>query len=203
MCGRYFFTNPEEIYKHYGISPNEKISFKPNLNITPGNVLPIILKDGKGRHVRMVRWGLIPSWAKDEKIGSKLINARVETLDIKPSFKKSFISQRAVIPASGFYEWGDGGKKKVKYRIEAKSKGIISMAGLYDIWTDRKGKMVPTFTIVTKPAEELIRPIHDRTPVMLGKEGERMWLDYNQKDTDILKIMLLDQDSTRLEISCA
>jgi len=199
MCGRYYLSDPEGIFTQYGVPKNEYQKIEPDYNIAPGRELPVVLEDSKGRHLRMVKWGLIPSWAKDPKIGYKMINARMETLMEKPSWERPLVSQRALIPSNGFYEWKREGTKKEPFIIKAKDRELISFAGLYDIWKDSNGNLVPTFTIITAPADDTVNKIHDRMPVILTREGEEKWLDYTVKDPDLLENILSSNEDHSLE----
>lgn len=199
MCGRYYISNPDDIYRKYPISRKEYVKIKPNYNISPGSDLPIILKDRNGFHVRLVRWGLIPSWAKDPRIGYKMINARMETLAKKPSWKKPLISQRAIIPANGFYEWKKDGKSKIPFVIKDSKADLLSFAGLWDIWKDNKGNIIPSFTIITAPADKNISPIHNRMPIILTKRGEEAWLNPKNKDPNFLDYVLRNDALHSLE----
>lgn len=124
----------------------------------------------------MMKWGLVPFWAKDLKIGNRMINARAETLDRKPSFRHFLKSKRCLVPSSGFYEWKRVGKSKVPHYIKLKKREIFSFAGLYDIWRDGEGNEHKTFTIITTEPNGTLKPIHDRMPVILRQECEEAWL---------------------------
>lgn len=123
-----------------------------------------------------MRWGLIPFWAKDEKIGSKLINARAESVAERPAFRTSMKDKRCLVPTTGFYEWKDTGKGKQPYLARKKNEKLFAMAGLYDQWKDHDGKDVLSFTIITTSANDLMADIHDRMPVVLAHEDEDLWL---------------------------
>jgi putative SOS response-associated peptidase YedK len=148
-----------------------------------------------------MKWGLIPHWAKDPKIGYKMINARVETIGMKPSFKNSFKNKRCIIPADGFYEWWKPSftKAKVPYFVGLKDHQLFSLAGLYDEWEDDSGKNIRSFTIITVPANKLISAIHDRMPVILKKEDESDWLDVGINDQKKLIRMLKPYNSKEME----
>ena len=135
------------------------------------------------------RWGLIPFWAKDPSIGSKLINARAETILEKPSFKQSFKRRRCLVPADSFYEWkaSETGKKKTPFRIFLKNQPIFSMAGLWDLWKSPAGEIVHSFTIITTTPNEMMIEIHDRMPVILAKEMEKFWLEASNEN-DLLEL---------------
>lgn len=137
-------------------------------------------------------WGLIPSWAKDQVIGQKMINARSETLTQKPSFKRVFVSRRCIVPATGFYEWAKEGKQKVPMHFVLRGNGLMGLAGLWDIWKypDGEGRDHYSFTIITTSPNELLSKVHNRMPVILRQEDEDRWLDPSFKDTKELLPML-------------
>ena len=138
--------------------------------------MPVVVGDGE-RHVEMMRWGLVPFWAKDEKIGYKMINARAETLSVKPSFRKALSLQRCIVPAGGFFEWKQVDKEKIPYYIFLKNKHLFGFAGLYDIWRNKEGKELKTYTIITTEPNALVEPIHNRMPAILEKQDEETWLN--------------------------
>jgi putative SOS response-associated peptidase YedK len=124
-----------------------------------------------------MHWGLIPNWATDPTIGNQMINARAETLTEKPAFKHLVGSRRCIIPADGFYEWRKERKRKIPMWVHLKSREPFGLAGLWDVWRNPSGKQVESFTIITTEPNELIRPIHNRMPVILRPEDEEAWLD--------------------------
>ena len=127
--------------------------------------------------MRLARWGLVPSWAKDPAIGAKLINARAETLAEKPSFKRALESRRCLVPADGFYEWARKGSRKIPHRFTLKDGGLFAFAGLRETWREPGGGLLESFTIVTTQANDLLKSVHDRMPVILRREDEPLWLD--------------------------
>jgi putative SOS response-associated peptidase YedK len=199
MCGRYFFTHPDEFFERYDLSEKEFKRLSPNYNIAPGQQAPIVVHDEKGNHLKMARWGLIPFWAKDPKVGYKMFNARMETLDEKPTWRKPFLTQRALVPASGFYEWRKEGNQKQPYAIRPRSTELISFAGLYDTWKDEEGNETLTYSIVTSPANEAVSLIHDRMPVILDKQGEDAWSDPDNSDPALLEDVLRDDREDDIE----
>jgi putative SOS response-associated peptidase YedK len=190
MCGRYTLTSVlDALMEHFGI---DQISFEyvPRYNIAPGQMLPAIIAHEGRRRMGQLRWGLIPSWAKDEKIGFQLINAKSETVNEKPSFKESFLRRRCMIPADSFYEWKREGNAKQPMRIMLKNGAHFAMAGLYDSWTSPDGQKIHSCTIITTRANELVRPIHDRMPVILGEEAADTWLNRDVRDAALLQSLL-------------
>jgi putative SOS response-associated peptidase YedK len=138
-------------------------------------MMPVIVRQSPNHAVTM-KWGLIPFWAKDPRIGYKLINARAETIDSKPSFKHAFQNKRCLIPANGFYEWQSTETGKQPYYINLKSGELMSFAGLYDTWRDAEGIKINTYTIITTKAIAAIKPIHHRMPLILDESEEDIWL---------------------------
>ncbi|WP_338542840.1 SOS response-associated peptidase [Paenibacillus tundrae] len=182
MCGRFTIIDPlEDIMERYMASIAEGFDYKPNFNAAPMQYIPTIIGSSKGNRLGSLRWGLVPSWAKDDKIGSKMINARAETLDEKPAFKRLISSKRCIVPCNGFYEWKKEGSNKQPMRILMKDNSIFSLAGLYDTWIDQDGRKLSTCTIITTEPNSLMSDIHDRMPVILRSQDEAEWL---KKDSD-------------------
>src|SRR5579859_6385875 len=149
MCGRYTQTaSIKTLRERFGLKAAEQLELVPRYNIAPTQEAAVIVEDG-GRALRMFRWGLIPSWAKDAAIGHKMINARAETAAEKPSFRKPFRSRRCLVVADGFYEWRAAAGGKVPTRVVLPSREPFAMAGLWDSWKSPEGKEVRTFTILT------------------------------------------------------
>lgn len=177
MCGRYSAELKEaNLEKNFG-ALKSKVSLSPRYNIAPSQDAPVIIED-KGRRLELFRWGLIPSWAKDPAIGCKMINARCESLVEKPSFKRPLRKSRCLVVADGFYEWRERpGAKKTPYRVALESREPFAMAGLWDVWKKPDGTTLRSFTIVTTEANEALREIHDRMPVILPRDAQDVWLD--------------------------
>ncbi|HBS46890.1 MAG TPA: SOS response-associated peptidase [Paenibacillus sp.] len=191
MCGRYTITvTMEELMVRYFANDSTIIHYAPKYNAAPMQQIPSVINTGSSNKLGELRWGLVPSWAKDDKIGSKMINARAESLLEKPSFKRLLSSRRYIIPSDGFYEWKVQGSSKQPMRIVMRDGGIFSMAGLYDIWMDPEGNKLSTCTIITTTPNELMAEIHNRMPVILKPEDETEWLDRgNQDTTSLIKLL--------------
>lgn len=191
MCGRFTLTeNLEALVERFDIQSPLNFEYQPRYNIAPSqSVIAVINNEGLSI-MGLLTWGLIPSWSK-EKSPYKMINARAETLAVKPSFKNLFKNRRCLIPADGFYEWKKENDKKSPYRIKMKDSKLFAMAGLWDGWVSPAGETIYTCTIVTTEANELIKPIHNRMPLILPREKEQLWLDSTidafNVFTDILK----------------
>jgi len=188
MCGRYAIPDPADIPVHFKATRSD-YDLKPRYNAAPSEDLPVVLNDGE-KHVELMRWGLVPFWAKDEKIGYKMINARAETLTLKPSFRKALSLQRCIIPACGFFEWKQIDKEKVPYYIFLKNKELFGFAGLYDVWHDKEGKELKTYTIITTEPNALVEPIHNRMPAILEQQDEDTWLNPDETEPERLTKLL-------------
>lgn len=183
MCGRYSLkADISQLAMRFEFAADDVVH-KPAYNIAPTQqVLTVTNNDGE-RHAEYMRWGLIPFWAKDMKIGYRMINARGETLAEKPSFRAALRKRRCLILADGFYEWQKlGGKQKRPMRITLKSGEPFAFAGLWETWKDPAGELVKSCTIITTSANEFLSPIHERMPVILPQEQESFWLDREIED---------------------
>jgi putative SOS response-associated peptidase YedK len=177
MCGRYTITiTLEELLERFHLDMPSGFNYAPKYNAAPMQMMPAVIHDGARNRIGELRWGLVPSWAKDEKRAASMINARSETLLDKPAFSRLIRSKRCLIPADGFYEWKKEGASKQPMRIMMKDGRLFNMAGLYDTWLSPEGRKISTYTIITTEANRLIAPIHDRMPVILRPEDEELWL---------------------------
>jgi putative SOS response-associated peptidase YedK len=176
MCGRFVMkAPPAELVAHFGL--DECADFGPRHNIPPGTDIPVIRQSPEGKRVlHLLRWGLVPHWAKDSGIGAKLNNARGESVAEKPSFRDAFKRRRCLIPASGFYEWKVEGKIKQPYYISLKSGEPMAMGGLWESWKTSDGSILRTVCIVTTSPNAVMRPIHDRMPVIVAPANWQSWL---------------------------
>ena len=154
---------------------------QPSFNVAPTDNVAVVLNNGVKQLVAM-RWGLVPFWATDPKIASKHINARAETLTVKPAFKDAFKRRRCLVVADGFFEWQKQGATKTPLFIHLDPERPFGFAGLYEIWTPPLGEKLVTCTIITTEPNELVLPIHDRMPVILPKDAEDFWLDSAVED---------------------
>ncbi|ASA23669.1 SOS response-associated peptidase [Paenibacillus donghaensis] len=191
MCGRYTVTvTMEELMFRYLTGDSAIIHYAPTYNAAPVQFIPAVVGSSSGNRLGLLRWGLVPSWAKDDKGGSRMINARAESLLEKASFKRLLGSRRCLIPADGFYDWKPQENGKQPMRIVLRDGGIFSMAGLYDIWMDPQGNRLSTCTIITTDSNELMADIHDRMPVILSREDEQEWLRRDNQDLPALQKLL-------------
>jgi len=178
MCGRFTLSyKADELQLSLGLADIPS-GLEPRYNIAPTQAIPAILNN-KERKIEYIYWGLVPSWAKDISIGSKMINARSETILEKPSFKTSFQRRRCIILADGFYEWkkSNQNKSSTPYYFQLRDRSIFAFAGIYDIWHSPEGGELWSGSVITCAANDLVAPIHERMPVILNRETMWNWLD--------------------------
>ena len=181
MCGRYsLIAYIGELQERFDFDGSE-LTHVPRYNIAPTQ-MPLSVTNSGRRRGSYMRWGLIPSWAKSASVGSRMINARAETLAERFSFRTALQRRRCLVLADGFYEWQRRGSSRRPMRIVMASREPFAFAGLWDAWRDPKGEVVRSCAIITTSANELLRPIHDRMPVVLPRELESLWLDHDIQD---------------------
>lgn len=201
MCGRFtLFSTFETIMERFHIeSAFDEMDYQISYNIAPSQRIVAVINDGSKNRLGYLRWGLIPSWAKDEKIGYKLINARSETLAEKPSFRKAYQNKRCLIVADSYYEWKQTPERKIPMLIKMKSGEPFGMAGLWEGWKSPEGQTIYTCTIITTSSNELTSSIHERMPVILNKKDEQKWLDPSIHDSHLLNQYLRPFSSELME----
>jgi len=190
MCGRFaLFAPGQDVAEQFGVVIDHEIA--PRYNIAPTQPVAAIRLDGNSgeRELTYFSWGLIPSWAKDPKIGSRMINARSETAAEKPSFRAAFKRRRCLIPASGFYEWQKLSDRKQPTYIHGNHDQLLGLAGLWEVWQSSDGSVIESCTILTTQPNELMAPIHNRMPVIIAPEDYSMWLDPGPQPLDALHLM--------------
>lgn len=185
MCGRFtLITDIKAIAQNFGVEAT--LNAMPRYNVAPTQNVVAILNEDSSPHLALLRWGLIPAWAKDESIGSRMINARAETLAEKPSFKNLLRSRRCLVVADGFYEWKAEGKSKTPMYITLADNKPFAFAGLWDHWKDAEGEEVQSCTIITTEPNDLMASIHNRMPAILRPGAYEDWLNPQLRDTDVL-----------------
>ncbi len=191
MCGRFvLFSSLEEIREAFAVQ-QVRYQVEPSYNVAPTQTVAVVVQREGVNTLEKMRWGLIPVWAKDPAIGSRMINARAETVGEKPSFKRPLKDRRCLVVANGFYEWQKTGQAKIPMFIRLKSGQPFGFAGLYDVWTSPEGEAVASCTIITTSANDLMQPIHDRMPVILPKSQESTWLNPAiQRADDVLPLLV-------------
>jgi len=193
MCGRSSLTKTEkELEERFNATfyseDLERYNPLPNFNVAPTHMHPVLTNEDP-EHFRYFKWGLIPFWAKDAKIGSSLINARVETLIKKPAFRHAAKKRRCIVPFDGFYEWKKSSGGKVPYRIIRNDHGIFSIAGIWERWNDPNGGIIHSFTLITLAPNKKLSAIHNRMPAMLLPEEEKLWIDPSISTLDAIKLI--------------
>ena len=209
MCGRFTLHHSlEELEERFAaeVEAPTVAEAAPRYNIAPTQEILVVTQNG-ARHLHGYHWGLIPSWAKDPAIGSRMINARAETLAEKPSFRTALSRRRCLIPADGFYEWQDsmgdlvGGKKspRTPMHIRLRDGGLFAFAGLWDEWHAPDGSPLRSCTVITTAPNAVTAPIHDRMPVILRPEDEALWLDLSISDSSTLLTLLTPYPADAME----
>jgi putative SOS response-associated peptidase YedK len=211
MCGRYVqVSSPTILAERFQVESVRVTEREPDYNVTPRADVPVVAVSRGERTLDLVRWGLVPSWAKDLAIGDKLINARADTVAGKPAYKRAFVKRRCIIPADGFYEWKalpspEGPKKKVKqpYFIRRRDGEPLAFAGLWEIWHDPNigddAPRIRSCVIITTDANDVLEPIHNRMPVVLPESEWDRWLDPEFNDIDVLQQLLVPAPSDEFE----
>jgi len=191
MCGRYtLYSRSEELTEQFQLADVPELF--PRYNIAPVQMAPVIRQEPEtgARQLLQMRWGLIPSWAKDEGIASSTINARSETAAGKPAYRTAFRRRRCLVPADGFFEWQALKGRKQPLYIQRRDTRPFAIAGLWEHWQPQEGPEVLTFTLLTTQANELIQPIHDRMPVILDERDYALWLDPAVKEAERVQPLL-------------
>ncbi len=188
MCGRFVIElSPDLVTKFFGLT--EVPDLPPRYNVAPTQPVPVIREAADGsRRLSLMRWGLVPAWAKEP--GEGLINARCETVNEKPSFRQAFRQRRCIIPASGFYEWSKVDGRKVPYYVRMADGAPMPFAGLWEAWRSPEGQVLETCAILTTAANATVAPIHDRMPVILHPDEFGLWLDRQVHDAERLTALV-------------
>ena len=178
MCGRYASSRPaDDLLVHFEVEEPPEELLPPSWNVAPTDPVYVVLQREDRRLLRTVRWGLVPSWAKDAKGAARLINARQETLADKPAFRSAYARRRCLVPADGYYEWQPVGAKKQPWFLADRGGDPLAMAGLYEVWKAPDGERLWTCTVITTSAADEHGDIHDRTPLLVPRPAWSRWLD--------------------------
>jgi putative SOS response-associated peptidase YedK len=200
MCGRFELHSAFEIIAQiFGLAGGVS-AFPASYNIAPGQDIAIVVNEGGKNKLATCRWGFAPTWAKDLKEGYKMINARAETVAEKPSFRQAFIRHRCLVVADGFYEWKNESGKKTPVYVRMKNGKPFGMAGLYNLWTSPEGEQVCTSTIITTDANESLRHVHDRMPVIAPPDKYDLWLNPDVDEKEKLLPILKPYPDKELEL---
>jgi putative SOS response-associated peptidase YedK len=197
MCGRYRLSRRKQIIEEHFDSVSGEEDWSPRYNVAPTQPVPIIRQHPKEprRELSLVRWGLIPSWAKDASGAAGMINARSETAAIRPAFRDPLKARRCIIPADGFYEWARTGKTKQPFCFEVNEGDLFAFAGLWERWKDPSGNWIRTCAILTTTPNAVTSAVHDRMPVILDPDAYDLWLDPGFTDVAAVSEMLKPYDA--------
>jgi putative SOS response-associated peptidase YedK len=177
MCGRYLLISPVEAMRRF-FDVGGLLNLPPRYNIAPTQDAPVVRLDKQGRReLILMRWGLVPLWAKDLSMGARCINARAESIAEKPTFRDAFEHRRCLVPTDGFFEWEKKGKVKQPWRIGPAEDGLMALAGVWERWRAPDGGVVRSYAVITTGANELVAPLHDRMPAVIPPEEFTEWLD--------------------------
>jgi putative SOS response-associated peptidase YedK len=193
MCGRYnLITDAVALVDFFDIEQTlfDISGYGPHYNIAPGQDVPLVRDGSNGRELVLARWGLVPHWSKESKTKYSTINARAETVAEKPTYRDSFKRRRCLIPATGFYEWKRDGKQKIPQHIQLAEGGLFAFAGLWDRW-EKQGEAFESCSIIVTDANEAVRPVHDRMPVILNHAYYNAWLNPTHSNRAQLQSMLV------------
>jgi putative SOS response-associated peptidase YedK len=187
MCGRFTLATPaQEVAEHFGLT--EVPALSPRYNIAPAQSIAVVRRpeSDEAPLLELRRWGLIPSWAKDPGIGSRMINARLETAAEKPAFRAAFRRRRCLVPADGFYEWKPHPKRRRPHHVRLATGELFGLAGLFESWKSPEGESVGSCTLLTTAASPAMSPLHDRMPILVDPEHYRKWLDPDLQEPDAI-----------------
>jgi putative SOS response-associated peptidase YedK len=183
MCGRYTLTrHPRRVAELFGLESLPEL--EPRYNIAPGQRVPVVRDAETGRQLVLMKWGLVPAWAAEPGIGNRLLNARCETVADKPAYRAAYRKRRCLLPADGFYEWKTVQGRKQPFLFRLRDGDLFALAGLWESWHTPDGATLETCTVLTTAANELIRPLHDRMPVVIRAEDHRAWLHPEEQPPD-------------------
>jgi putative SOS response-associated peptidase YedK len=189
MCGRFAQrSDPTRLAKEFKVAEVPQVEAR--YNVAPTQEILAVRELADGREMSFFKWGLVPSWAKDTSMSARLINARSETIEEKPSFRDAFRKRRCIIPADGFYEWQRTEGRKQPFFFRMREESPFGLAGLWERWEGEGGQAINSCTMMTTEANEVLRPVHDRMPVILHPDGYDAWLDTDVRKLDLIKEML-------------
>lgn len=189
MCGRFTQrTDPKRIARQFGVEDVPELGSR--YNIAPTQEILSVSETEDGREMAFYKWGLVPSWARDTSMGARLINARSETVREKPAFRQAFKQRRCIIPADGFYEWQRTEGRKQPFFFQMRDESPFGFAGLWEQWKGEEGLVINSCTILTTAANEVLRPVRDRMPVILHPDDYSLWLDHDVRKLEMVEDLL-------------
>ena len=203
MCGRYRLSRHKQVLlDRFGVEPDEDFDWQPRYNIAPTDRVPVIRQDPRQprRRISLLRWGLIPSWAKDASVGARMINARAESAAEKPAFRDALMKRRCLVPADGFYEWKKLDKTRQPYSIGMADGELFAFAGVWERWKDPVGQWVKSFSILTTEPNRLTREVHDRMPAIVDPGSYDLWLDPGLTDLAAVGELVKPFEASRMRM---
>jgi len=199
MCGRFTLHTPEaRIRETFNLEQTQPIGLTPRFNIAPSQQIPIIRNSESGPEMMLARWGLVPAWSKEPKTKYSTINARIESVAVKPTYRASFRHKRCLIPADGFYEWQVVNGHKVPHYIRMRDGDVFAFAGLWEHW-EHEGETLDSCSIIVMPANEVMKPLHDRMPAIISPTHYDLWLDSRITEKQEVMQLLNSATSARLK----
>ena len=199
MCGRFSLQTPEDkIREAFNLQVGMQLNLSPRYNIAPSQDIPIIRDTEEGHELTLAKWGLIPHWSKEPQTKYSTINARIETVAEKPTYRTSFKSKRCLIPADGFYEWKNINGRKIPHFIHMRKGGVFAFAGIWDRW-EGEGETLDSCSIIVMPSNEVMRPIHVRMPAIVAPAHYDLWLDPRVTEKDEIMGLLNSAPSGSLK----
>jgi putative SOS response-associated peptidase YedK len=192
VCGRFgLFVTPEVLEEYFSLTDfAANLEFAARYNLTPGQAVAVVREHDGRRRIDALQWGLVPFWAKDASIGRKLVNARLDSVAVKPAFREAWTRRRCLIPASGFYEWSEpiGGRKRPHF-IRPGDEPLLALAGLWERWRTPTGEKLETCVIVTTDANAQLAKVHDRMPLLIPRDAHALWLDPRSSVDDVARLV--------------
>ena len=193
-------TDYDTLQSRFDIKNEGRLPVLPRYNIAPTQEIAVITNSQQGNHLTTMKWGLIPPWATSQSLGNRMINARAETLLERPSFRNAFLHSRCLIPADGFYEWMPTARNRIPIRITLINTKLFAFAGLWETWHNpTTGTWIKSCSVITTSANDLMRPIHNRMPVILKPTDEASWIDSSTQDVHALKQLLQPYDQAEMD----
>jgi len=201
VCGRFTLRRPgAELARHFGLSEVPELA--PRYNVAPGQEIATVRAvQGQGRILELRRWGLVPPWAPDPRMGGRLVNARSESAAERRAFAPALRARRCLVPADGFFEWASRGGERVPFHVQVRGGALFAIAGLWEEWRGPGGEVVDSCTLLTTDANERLRPLHDRMPVILDPADYGPWLDPREGDPARLRPLLRPWQGEALDVS--
>ena len=181
------FAPADVLEEYFALTEPTAAELPPRYNLTPGQAVAVVREHDGRRRLDLLRWGLVPFWAKDPAIGHRLVNARLDGIAAKPAFREAFARRRCLVAASGFYEWGESSRgRRRPFFVRASEEPLLALAGLWERWRGADGQLLETCVIVTTAASAALAPVHERMPVLVPRDDQALWLDAQTSAADVI-----------------